>query len=199
MLHNNVILSTSNQNKLNEFKRFGLQFEIQTGLDLPEVNGTIEEVIKYKALHAGEGILVEDSVLKIDGEEVTDIRWRIDELAELKDPEIQWQVSLAILEDNTVTVYTSSIDCALVENAQRVHVPKDAFGFDPYLCPVGSDNKTFYELEKANQKDQFSPRKAVVMKVLKGQFETQYEADKIPEWKGTFQHSTSALPRPISR
>lgn len=34
MIHNNIKLATSNKNKIEEFKRFGLTFKITEGKDL---------------------------------------------------------------------------------------------------------------------------------------------------------------------
>lgn len=46
---------SSNQNKINEYKRFGLSnLEVLNGKDIREVAGTSEEVISYKSLEAGE-------------------------------------------------------------------------------------------------------------------------------------------------
>ncbi|MBU2898337.1 non-canonical purine NTP pyrophosphatase [Vibrio hepatarius] len=74
---------TSNQKKLGEFRRL-LQNNYITaalGLDLKEVASDDPiTVIKYKCLEAGEGCVVEDAVLEIDGECVTDIRYKLCEL-----------------------------------------------------------------------------------------------------------------------
>jgi hypothetical protein len=46
-------LVTSNENKLKEFKRFGLiNLEIEKGVDLKEVNAIDTTVVLYKAVDA---------------------------------------------------------------------------------------------------------------------------------------------------
>jgi inosine/xanthosine triphosphate pyrophosphatase family protein len=57
-------LNTSNQNKLREFQRmfgsFGKTLE-STSVDLKEILGTPEEVVRNKATEAGEGVIIEDT------------------------------------------------------------------------------------------------------------------------------------------
>ncbi len=77
-------LVTSTKNKLAEYRSFGLDnLAIAEGVDLPEVAGSPDEVIIHKAIAAGEGRIVEDTVLFIDHRPVVDIRWQLDSLAEL--------------------------------------------------------------------------------------------------------------------
>lgn len=57
-------LNTSNQNKLREFQRmfssFGVTLE-STSVDLKEILGTPEEVVRNKATEAGEDVVIEDT------------------------------------------------------------------------------------------------------------------------------------------
>ncbi len=76
-----IKLVTSNQQKLKEFQRYLPSLTVDKGLDLPEVNGTKEEVAIYKALHAGTDHMVEDTILIVDGQEIVDIRFKMDELS----------------------------------------------------------------------------------------------------------------------
>lgn len=192
MLHKNIQLTTSNKNKIAEFQRFGLPFEVAEGMDLKEVKGNLEDVILYKALDAGVGKLVEDTVLTVDHEEIVDIRWRLEELSQLDNPEIHWTTSLAVLEeDGFVYIYTYSLPCILVADADKVVPEKDAFGFDPYLIPnvENSDlRQTFYNLEKQGLKDLVSPRKMAVERMLSGVYFAKIKASMVPKWTGEYQH-----------
>lgn len=193
MIHKKIILSTSNQNKIKEFQRFGLNFDVVNGKDLKEVNSNIDDVIKYKALEASktnDNVLVEDTVLIVNGEEIVDIRWRIKELSQLKNPEILWVVSLGIVDNGVFYRYKSSINCCIVDNVENITIPEDAFGFDPYLMPFVSDivtPYTFYELEKMNMKDDFSPRKFVIDNLIDGFYEEATPVSEIPDWTGDYQ------------
>lgn len=79
---NRPIFTTSNKFKSQEFKKYLPSVKIKKGKDLDEVMGTKEDVIIYKSLDAGEGYLVEDTILIVNGEEIVDIRWKADELEE---------------------------------------------------------------------------------------------------------------------
>lgn len=191
MIHKNVALSTSNTKKINEFRRFGFRsFEIKEGLDLKEVDGTLEEVIIHKTLDAGENVLVEDTVLIVNGKEIVDIRWKIEEISDLINPLIQWKTSLGVLDDGILYLYSATINCKLVDDAKKLIMPDDAFGFDPYLIPISDDNdKTFYELENIKMKDYYSPRKQAVENVVKGDFDKMIIAATVKKWTGNYQNS----------
>lgn len=191
MLHSNITLTTSNKNKIKEFKRFGLSFDVSKGLDLKEVDSNIDDVILYKAIDAGENLLVEDTVLVINDEEVVDIRWKINELTKEKNPQIKWITSLAIVDDGFIYIYRGEIDCALVENAKELIAPKDSFGFDPYLRPILDGkpvDQSFYDLEKENLKDNFSPRKMAVSQLNNGLFFAMIKKTSVAKWNGQYQN-----------
>lgn len=192
MLHKNIVLTTSNKKKLEEFKRFGLSFDVSEGMDLKEIKSNINNVIVHKALDAGVSKLVEDTVLVIDNEEIVDIRWKIEELKQMKNPNISWITSLAVLdEDGFVYVYRGEIKCKLVDNIDTLVIPEDAFGFDPYLCPISHDrnvNSSFYDLNKVNLKDAYSPRKMAVKSLIKGDFLIRIDSKQVPKWTGEYQH-----------
>jgi inosine/xanthosine triphosphate pyrophosphatase family protein len=191
MLHKTIKLTTSNVKKIEEFKRFGLSFDIAEGLDLKEVDSSIDDVILYKAIDAGDNLLVEDTVLVVNGEEVVDIRWKIDELKTQDNPDIKWITSLAIKDNGFIYIYRGEIKCALVNNASDVVVPEDAFGFDPYLRPILNNvvvDKTFYELNKEGLKDNYSPRKMAVNQLNNGLFLAKIKSDSVQKWTGNYQH-----------
>ena len=192
MLHKIIKLTTSNIKKIEEFKRFGLSFDIAEGLDLKEVDGSIDDVILYKAMDAGDNLLVEDTVLVVNDKEVVDIRWNIEELKKQDNPDIKWITSLAIKEEGFIYIYRGEIKCALVENANDVVTLEDSFGFDPYLCPILNDivvNKTFQELNKEGLKDNYSPRKMAVEQLQNGFFLAKIKSDSVQKWTGSYQHN----------
>lgn len=190
MIHKNITLSTSNQNKLNEFKRFGLSFDVSKGIDIKEVASNIDDVILYKAIDAGQGILVEDTVLEINGEEIVDIRWRIRELAEMENPKINFIVSLGILDGDFIYIYRGQVECKLIKNPLNTLIPNDAFGFDAYLVPILDNNDmSFYTLEKMGRKDAFSPRKMAVEKLNHGLYMCKVKRSQVSDWNGDYQNS----------
>ena len=67
-------LNTSNENKYVEFKRMfaslgSLKLD-RTAIDLPEIDATPVEVVAHKATSCGAGILIEDTSLDVEGEDV---------------------------------------------------------------------------------------------------------------------------------
>lgn len=181
-----IKLVTSNEFKLKEFRRFGLDLRIEKGLDLKEVDGTSEEVVIYKALEAGEGKLVEDTILMIDGKEVVDIRNKIDEMAEFEESDAQWIVSLALLQDGKVHIASASVKGVI--RASLIN-PVDSFGFDAYFQPNDSkDNLSLYQLELAGEKDSYSARKKAIESFI-NQSDSFKTIDKndVPLWTGAYQ------------
>lgn len=185
----NMKIYTSNINKLNEFKRFGLDLEMVKGKDLDEVDGTPHEVITYKALDAGEGNLVEDTILIIDGKEVVDIREKMSQLDSFVGKKASWMVSLGcVIDDN---LHTAS---AVVEGILKKPevMPENAFGFDPYFFPVDcNEGYSLAELEEMGLKDDYSARKVAVYVFLNrtvGFLSTPINI--IPKWKGGYQNIT---------
>ncbi len=65
-----VVLGSSSEFKLNEYKSFGWQNKIIKLDDAKEVLGTQEEVAIYKAINFGSNILVEDTSFDIEGFDV---------------------------------------------------------------------------------------------------------------------------------
>ncbi len=187
MIHSQLKLSTSNKNKIQEFNRFGLSFDIIQGIDVKEVQGSIDEVIIYKTLNFPELTIVEDTVLSVNGNEVVDIRWRVKELSQMQDPIIQWTVSLGLVDHDFLYIYRGIIDCDFIKQ-QSDFIPKDSFGFDSFLKPKNID-LSFYELEQQGKKDLFSPRKIAVDNLLKGDYYKKIPISSIKCWEGSYQNS----------
>jgi inosine/xanthosine triphosphate pyrophosphatase family protein len=181
-----IQLVTSNDDKLKEFRRFGLTLAIEKGLDLQEVAGTSEEVVIYKAIEAGENKLVEDTILMIEGEEVVDIRNKIDEMALFEECQAVWVVSLALLQAGNIYVATARVNGHIKAPKKR---PADAFGFDAYFHP--SDNKeglSLYALDALGEKDRYSARKRAV-EAFVHQTSLCYilQAKDLAPWTGDYQ------------
>lgn len=176
-----MILQTSNKDKIREFKRiFGNELEIQNGYDIKEVMGSMDEVILYKSLDAGKNIIVEDTILTIDGKEVVDIRWnQEDKLKNAK--KAQWIVSLAYNDGNTISVYRGIVNGIIVEPSIN------GFGFDPYFLPDGSDI-TLSQLDKEGKKDLFSARVKALLNLKNDKAEFRKEIKDIPIWNGQYQN-----------
>jgi inosine/xanthosine triphosphate pyrophosphatase family protein len=184
-----LLLKTSNARKLAEFRRFGLNLNAQPGEDLPEVQGTPEQVAIYKALAAGEGVLVEDTSLDVEGFDIgVNIRWLMETLAsglrrDVADgigPRAVWRVSMAYFREGVMNLSTAEITGHML-----VQPRGEGFSFDRFFVPDGHA-LTLAELDQLGLKDGVSARKRAVEQLLNGQGVTRPVAD-IPEWTGAYQ------------
>jgi inosine/xanthosine triphosphate pyrophosphatase family protein len=177
-------LVTSNPNKLREFRELGLDLDIAPGLDLREVQGTIDEVIIHKAKEAGAGLVVEDTVLMVNGEEIVDIRWRIREFAQQEGTQAQWVVSLGYNDGETIRVYRGVIHGHLVNRVPR----EGSFGFNPYFIPQSSQ-LTLDELDVLGRKRDYSARSIAATELMAGRPVIQVALADVTEWTGPYQNS----------
>ena len=178
---------SSNKFKINEYRALGLDFQVEAGPDLPEVVADPITIVKYKSLLSGKDTIVEDSILTIDGEEVIDIRWRINELALIdSSPDIRWVVTIGHNDGANINIYQAESKCTHVKGITPESVPEDAIAFDPYLSPEGTD-KSFYELMKDGTRKEYSPRTFVMCKFLKFSPDIVFPISDIKEWDGEYQ------------
>lgn len=132
------VLNTSNKGKLQEFERLFAQYgaSIQsTEVDLEEILADPIPVAIHKASQLGNGILVEDTSLDIEGADVgVNIRWLLENLSEFEGRKAVWRVLLAYQKDNLVYVYEGTVSGTIVQPRGE-----GGFGFDPVFLPDGSD------------------------------------------------------------
>jgi inosine/xanthosine triphosphate pyrophosphatase family protein len=150
-------LLTSNLNKLKEFKAYvGDALTMRQGADIKEVSSDADTVSRYKSLDAGANTIVEDTVLIVDGNEVVDIRYQLDNLKTLtQHPDCLWQVTLAFNDGEHIYLFKGITSGRLKPVAD---VPHDAFGFDPNFYPKGSAS-SLYTLDKQGEKQTYSARR----------------------------------------
>jgi len=179
-------LISSNENKLNEFRRFGIHnIGIEKGRDLAEVDSDPLTVIIYKALEAGAFRIVEDTSLHVEGEDVgANVKWMLDNLDVYEGKKAKWETLVARNDGERIDVFRGVIEGVLVH---RFDEPK-GFGFDGFFVPNGSD-KTLYELEEQGNKDNFSARKNAIDAWLKGNVYHVCSIKNIHPWTGNMQNN----------
>lgn len=181
----NIILKSSNERKINEYKRYGLNFPVEKGEDLDEVlSNDYVTVIKYKALDAGINVLVEDTIVTVDGDVMVDFKWKTHMMNSFVGKEFKWRTSLAYNDGKEIYVVTSEVDCDVVYSD---HIP-EAFAIDPYIRPKGVEY-TYHELELQGNKDKYSPRKMAIDKLLKNDFDYVISVNNIQPWLGKYQNT----------
>jgi len=180
-----LTLLTSNKNKIAEFQRFGLPVEAKKGKDIKEVLGTAQEVITYKTLEVESGCIVEDTILTINGEDVVDIRYRLDNINKYAGMPAVWRVSLGVVIDGNLHISHGEIEGSMT-------IPKKddnaGFGFDPYFIPSKNNpnNHSLSMLESLGTKDEYSARKKAVLSLINGKC-TITPTQTIPKWSGGYQ------------
>lgn len=184
-LLSDVILTTSNPQKIHEYQRFsGSKLRMEPGKDLDEVDGTPDEIIIHKALAAGPGRMVEDAIIVVDGQPMTDIRWRLDELLSGGVPAntpVIWEVRLGILHEGVVYAYLGQTHGTVVP----FDVP--GFGIDP-IFHVTDAGATFAKLDQEDRKDPWSARQFAMDSMLKQTPYLAVDASSIEPWTGAMQN-----------
>ena len=173
-------LNTSNPNKMAEFRRLFDQYGVKletSEIDLKEIIGTPEQVITHKASQLNKNVLVEDTSLDIDGEDVgINIRWLLDNLPKHINKKATWTVLLAYRsDDGMVHIYQGQVEGIIVSPKGK------GFGFDPFFKPKSSQ-KTLAE----SKPDQFNARSIAVDNLMK-----KIQLKSLPpiiEWDGPWQH-----------
>lgn len=175
-----VILSSSNESKINEFKEILPNLKTVVGKDIREVKGSMDEVIIYKTLEANKNEMVDDTILIVNGKEIVDIKWNIDKLKE-GDKAI-WVTSLGYNDGKNITVYRGEINGTITKNRGN-----EGIAFDPYFIPEGSDF-TLAELNKENLKKFYSARTFALLNFKNNKRYKNLKIDSIPKWKGKYQN-----------
>ena len=178
-------LVTSNDAKFDEFKRIGLPISERINLDLREVKGTSREVAIYKAIEAGEGFLVEDTILSVNGKEIVDIRYHLSELKSVGEAKAEWKVTLAMVKGDDVCLAEGVVTGSIGPDSAKGF---PTFGFDAYFYPDDQEGYAFslHELNKMGCKDKFSARERSVRAFLANDV-TKIPLCNVPKWNGSYQ------------
>lgn len=178
-------LASSNKTKIAELTRLSLgAVPVIAGNDLKEIFGTPDQIAIYKALSAGEGLIVEDSILVVDDEPLIDIKWRLKELmkrAETETANLVWEVRLSFVKNGEVRVFKGSLEGRLR--------PWDVAGsgYDPIFNVYGV-GQSLARLENRGLKDQYSARARAFQALLANEVHLVVPQADLPEWKGPFQN-----------
>lgn len=132
-------LNTSNKHKYAEFVRIFRVLDKRitldrTKVDLKEIDAAPYMVVAQKATDAGEGVLIEDTSLDVQGATVgVNVRWIMENLSELAGRGATWRVLLGVLRGGQVHIYEGVTQGTIVHKRGA-----SDFGFDPVFQPDGS-------------------------------------------------------------
>jgi|UniRef100_A0A7S4LLT3 XTP/dITP diphosphohydrolase len=172
-------INTSNENKFKEFQRMfakcGANLEA-TKVDLDEIDAAPELVVAHKATAVGEGVIVEDTQLDVEGADVgVNVRWLMDKLDQYEGRGATWTVLMGIRKGSNVEIFRGVVKGKIVK--PRVD---SNFGFDPIFQPEGRD-KTLAE----DKPDDVNARWFAIENLVKGKvYETKAPIEK---WDGPWQ------------
>lgn len=170
-----LYLNTSNPHKLREFKRLGLGHLEMLGRDLREPDADPLTVIRSKASQMGPGVLVEDTSLDVDGEDVgTNVKWLLASLDRYVGKKARVRVLLGVLDEGVVYVYRGEVPGTLVP-ARGTN-----FGFDPIFLPDGA-SLTLGE----DKPDRYNARALAVAALKAGR--AYRELAPLTDWDGPYQ------------
>lgn len=184
-MSNILTFKSSNAHKINEFKRlFGdTEILVESGDDLREVAGSIDEVVVYKAIEAGENVLVEDTTMIINGKEEIEIKWKYNDLK--TGDKLIWIISLGVFRNGRVEVYRGQIDCVVDRS-----LGTDGVVFEPFIVPVDKNPNrlSFTQLALAVDKDTIDPRAMAVKELLSNNPVLTRAIENIAPWTGAWQN-----------
>jgi inosine/xanthosine triphosphate pyrophosphatase family protein len=173
------ILNTSNQGKKREFERLFAQYEISLEAqqhDLHEIDADLLTVVVHKASQLGDGILVEDTSLEIEGASVgVNVRWLLEHLSQYVGRKAEWRTLLAYQKSGLIYVFEGKIRGTIVSPRG-----KEGFGFDPFFLP---DNSTLTLAEA--KPDDFNARAKAVEALVHGRIFSSLPP--ITHWDGPWQ------------
>lgn len=183
--HQDFVIVTSNSNKIREYQRIaGDKLRTLAGEDLAEILGTPDEIIIHKAMMAGEGHMVEDAIVWINGEAHVDVKWKLEAMLRGDYPigsKLVWEVRLAVLHQGVVYGYLGQTFGTLCKP------DGDGFGIDPVIC-VDGVGKTLARLDEEGVKDGYSARQFAALKVLEGDAYLKVDSQNIKPWEGSWQN-----------
>ena len=180
-----LILVTSSPIKLREYAAFSTPgLTIKPGDDVREVMADADSIIAYKALNAGEGRLVEDTILIVDGEPWVDVKWKIPGLLRnevLPGTPLTWQVRLGVLWQGHVYTYLGEI------HGQVCLFTVPGGGMDPIFW-IEEAQASLAQLDQRGEKDPYSARRLALENLLRKQPHQVIAFSSLPDWDGDYQN-----------
>jgi inosine/xanthosine triphosphate pyrophosphatase family protein len=180
-----IKLYTSSATKLREYRALApSDLTIEQGDDLREVMADAETVIIHKALTGGEGRLVEDTILVVDGEPWVDVKWKIPAL--LRDETaagitLVWQVRLGVMWRGHIYTFlgeTHGVVCPFTVAGA---------GMDPIFW-IPEARASLSQLDVMGQKEGHSARKRALHNLMNKKVHTITPVDSVLPWTGSYQN-----------
>lgn len=185
-------LMTSNESKLKEFRRLGIDAEIGgPAADLVEPLADPLFTCAHKAFTCGPGSLCEDTRLDVDGADIGVLaKFLLEALPTLQGRRATFACCLALARDSDVVVWEGRVEGAIVDA-----MGAGGFGFDPFFAPDGGQGLRMGELDALGRKDEFSARARVCQSYLDSDPIAVFSFEELAKFQGPWQESEpSAAP-----
>lgn len=186
-------LYTGNPNKQNDFAKLGL--DIPLADDIVDIDEVLSDddlvVLAYKAKEVPPFHLVDDTVISINGEAITDIKFQLDDIkknATFAIADMIFKVNLAYHDGRSIFVFSGEVHGLIVPSLAS---EEDVFGFDDVFVPDGQTGmKISYHHLKSTDIDswkKFNARSVAINKLLANDAVKVIGLDELEEWKGEYQ------------
>ena len=176
--HSKIVLNTSNKYKIADYREWFPNLQA-TGLDLQEPDADPITVIRYKASQFDDGVLVEDSSLDVEGENVgVNIKWMCSHMERFINKRARSVSLLAYKKGNRIHIFRGEVSGKIVAKDGKC---SSKGGFDPIFLPDGA-TKTLYDAKPL----QYNARWYSTAKFIMGQSDAV--ADILPVWPGKMQN-----------
>ena len=177
-------LMTSNQRKIAEFTRLGLDAEI--GEPAPDLREALAEplfVSAQKAFACGAGSLCEDTRLDVEGAELgVLVKFGMEDLDKLQGRRARFACCLALATESEVLVWEGAIDGVMGEARGPA-----GFGFDRHFHPDGAGGLSLSELSAQGRKDDFSARARACSLFKRAEPSKRFPLAELAAYEGPWQ------------
>lgn len=180
-----LILVTSSPIKLREYKAFSTPgLTIMPGEDVREIMADADSIIAYKALSAGEGRLVEDTILIVDGQPWVDVKWKIPALLRgevATGTPLTWQVRLGVLWKEHLYSFLGEV------HGNVCPFTVDGGGMDPIFW-IEDAQASLAQLDMIGRKDPYSARRIALENLINKVPHQVLSAPCLSPWTGDYQN-----------
>lgn len=176
-----IIIKTKNPYKIEDYKAFNIPnlTIIEPSDEIPEVDGSMMDIITYKTLDAQLGELVEDSIIVCQGKEYIDIKNKIFKVPEKT--ELLWVVNIGYRTETHIEIYQGISGGYLFGNS----IIQEGKSYDMNMLFIPIGEKTCIKQLKNWQK--YTPRYNALLNFEKGKKYHKIAIKDIPAWKGKYQ------------
>ena len=191
-------LYTGNTKKQKDFKDIGLNIPLASAVvDLREVKSdSAIEVITYKVLEVPPYHIVDDTVVKIGNEIVTDIKFQLEEIKKDKKfvlATMEFIVSLAYMDEHgDIKIYQGKASGFIVPSLAKEN--EDVFGFDDVFVPFHGfrddvSEMSYHDLKTKNPEKwrSINPRLQAINNLINDDYDKIVVSSEVPSWSGDYQ------------